>query len=206
MYLIQRIKIRRLSQATIFIIGVAFWKTGSRKIFAVKKPSRVKKHRSSADSVNVISSSDEYASDDQERSRKQRKTGATAKLSKIEGKLTELQDVVNENKSELLKVLTFSKDNKVPLALKNIVKESFSCKICHKAPMDTPILASRCCGTIIGCEACVQTWYGTGNSVFDKCCPNCRAERGYSNTFRLLGIDEFLVKLRQLVQDNESHE
>ena len=38
--------------------------------------------------------------------------------------------------------------------------------------MSIPILASRCCGAIIGCEVCVQTWYGAGTNVFDKCCPN----------------------------------
>jgi ACT domain-containing protein len=189
---------------TFFIYsGIAFWKTGSRKTFAVKKPLKKRKIKPSVDKITISGSdSDEYASDDQAQfSRKQRKASTTTsfQLSTIEGKLTEIQNVIDENKSELQKVLTFTKDSKVPIALKNIVKESFSCKICHKAPMETPILASRCCGCIIGCEVCVQTWYGTGSNVFDKCCPNCRADRGYSHTFRLVGIDEFLVKLQQLM-------
>ena len=70
--------------------------------------------------------------------------------------------------------------------------------------MSIPILASRCCGTIIGCEVCVQTWYGTGTNVFDKCCPNCRSERGYSHTFHLVGIDEFLTKLQDLREDKDN--
>ena len=117
----------------------------------------------------------------------------------IEGKLIEIQSIVSENKSELQKVVAFTKDSKVPIALKNMVKESFSCKICHTAPMKPPILASRCCRCIIGCEVYLQTWYGTGSDVFDKSCPNCRAERGYLHTFRLVGIDEFMIKLQQLM-------
>ena len=74
-------------------------------------------------------------------------------LSTIEGKLIEIQSIVSENKSELQNVLAFTKDSKVPIALKNMVKESFSCKSCHTAQMKRPILASRCCGCIIGCEA-----------------------------------------------------
>jgi hypothetical protein len=78
------------------------------------------------------SESDGQVSDDfQQHQQKRRKSAVD--LSTIESKLTKMQNVLNENK--FLKVLTFSKDNKVPLALNNIVKESFSCKICHKAPM-----------------------------------------------------------------------
>ena len=39
-------------------IGIAFWKTGSRKIFAVKKPSKKRKIRSSYEDFEAISSSD----------------------------------------------------------------------------------------------------------------------------------------------------
>ena len=181
---------------------------GMRGRFVHEKPLQLKKPSKRSNLVLtrspslMNSDSDEYASDDQAQfSRKQKKASTTTsfQLSTIEGKLTEIHNVIDENKSELQKVLTFTKDSNVPIALKNIVKESFSCKICHKAPMEMPILASRCCGCIIGCEVCVQTWYGTGSNVFDKCCPNCRADRGYSHTFRLVGIDEFLVKLQQLM-------
>ena len=192
----------KFSLITRFIYsGVAFWKTGSRKIFAVKKPLKKRKIKPGVN-IPINVSDSEYESDDQTLScKKQRKAcvSTSSKLATVEDKLIEIQNIVSENKSELQKVLAFTKDSKVPIALKNMVKESFSCKICHTAPMKTPILASRCCGCIIGCEVCVQTWYGTGSNVFDKSCPNCRAERGYSHTFRLVGIDEFLNKLQQLM-------
>lgn len=189
---------------SFFFIGIAFWKTGSRKIFAVKKPSKKRKTRSSHENFDTISSSDssEYDGGNQDK-RKHKKSNTDHELASINNKLAGIESVLSENKAELLKVLTFSKDYKVPVALKNMVKDSFSCKICHKAPMDTPILASRCCGTIIGCETCVQTWYGTGSNVFDKCCPHCRSERGYSHTFRLTGIDEFLNQLRNILREQE---
>ena len=185
----------RFGLITHFIYsGIAFWKTGSQKIFAVKKPPKKRKIKPDVDKIPIsVSDSDEYGSDDKAQfCRKQKKScvSNSSKLSTIEDKLIDIQSIVSEKKSELQKVLAFTKDSKVPIALKNMVKESFSCKICHTAPMKPPILASRCCGCIIGCEVCLQTWYGTGSDVFDKCCPNCRAERGYSHTFRLVGIDE----------------
>ena len=102
-------------------------------------------------------------------------------MSTIEIKLTEMQNVLNENKAELLKVLTFSKDNKVPLALNNLVKESFSCKICHNAPMNVPILASRCLTSAA----------------------QIAELNGGTHTFRLVGIDEFLTNLQALMENKD---
>ena len=163
----------------------------------MKKPER--KRRSKAEIIHSSDSEEQDSEDYQQCMKKKRKSIGALQIS---NKLNEIQKVLKENNAELSKVLKFSKENTVPMALKNLVKDYFSCKICHKAPMDVPILASTCCGSIIGCESCVQLWYGTGSNVFDKCCPNCRADRGYSHTFRLVGIDEFLTSLRELAGDN----
>ena len=133
-----------------------------------------------------------------------RKKSFSHRLLSIETQISQVLETVGESKQELMKILQFSNENDVPLALKNLVKETFSCKICHKAPFAPPIVASTCCGAIIGCQSCIQSWYGTGSDVFDKACPLCRAERGYSHTFRLCGMDDFLIKLNKM--QDKSHE
>jgi len=69
--------------------------------------------------------------------------------------------------------------------------------------MEAPITVSRCCGTIVGCAKCVHTWYGNGHGgdTFEKSCPICRAEGGYYNTFRLVGLDDFLNVFREIDGD-----
>ena len=39
----------------------------------------------------------------------------------------------------------------------------------------------------------VLVWVGGGGcTCVRKSCPNCRADRGYAETFRLLGVDELV--------------
>ena len=135
-------------------------------------------------------------------SNKQRKANwdIESQLSDMEGKLIQIEMRVDETRSDINKVISLTKDSHVPLAIKNIVQESFSCLICKTAPMNTPVIASRCCGVIIGCSTCVDTWYGTEASIFDKTCSHCRGERAYSNTLRLLGIDDFFGQTQRNLQ------
>lgn len=149
-------------------------------------------------------SEDQDYSDEERMSSSKRKKSFSHRLLSIETQISQVLETVGESKQEMMKILQFSNENDVPLALKNLVKETFSCKICHKAPFAPPIVASTCCGAIIGCQSCIQSWYGTGSDVFDKACPLCRAERGYSHTFRLCGMDDFLIKLNKM--QDKSHE
>ena len=58
----------------------------------------------------------------------------------IETQISQVLETVGESKQEMVKILQFSNENDVPLALKNLVKEIFSCKICHQAPFAPPIV------------------------------------------------------------------
>ena len=71
--------------------------------------------------------------------------------------------------------------------------------------MNPPILMMRCCKKIVGCEACVNSWFN-GQDALTKCCPCCRAERGYNETMRLRGLDDFLGQVKQLYKDEDSLE
>ena len=43
--------------------------------------------------------------------------------------------------------------------------------------------------------ACVDEWYG-GSDGQMKNCPNCSTERGYAETVRMAGMDDFLESIR----------
>ena len=71
---------------------------------------------------------------------------------------------------------------------------TFKCHICHSTPMSHPIIFTQCCKTILGCEVCVGAWFG-GEEGRSKSCPLCRAERAYSETCRLHGLDDLVSQL-----------
>ena len=94
--------------------------------------------------------------------------------------------------------MQLSKESKIPLGLKRIVRDSFKCKICHAVPINPPVIMSKCCKTLIGCEPCINTLY-SGPDALTKPCPCCRSERGYNETMVLRGIDEFLQSFKRVV-------
>ena len=40
----------------------------------------------------------------------------------------------------------------------------------------------------------MDAWYGGPGQL--RTCPNCRSERAYAETFRLLGVDDFLKAIK----------
>ena len=78
----------------------------------------------------------------------------------------------------------------VPPALRLLFDQAFKCKICLDTSVP-PIIVTKCCRSILGCQSCVDQWYA-GDDGLSKSCPNCRADRGYAETFRLLGVDELV--------------
>jgi len=118
----------------------------------------------------------------------------------LDGKVEEVIDGVEsiDAKLQLLseklnKVFQLTKNSKIPLGLKRMIGEAFSCKICHSV-MSPPIIVGLCCKSVLGCEKCVNLWYATAQreDVLTKACPACRGERGYSQTVRIHGLDELL--------------
>ena len=61
-------------------------------------------------------------------------------------------EVMNEQIKELLMCKTDSKVQ-IPLALKYSLKENFKCRICHSLPIKLPVMISRCCRNLLGCES-----------------------------------------------------
>lgn len=80
------------------------------------------------------------------------------------------------------------------------LKTTFQCTLCKKTPMMSPVLAASCCGSILGCEECVNNHYAQQSTH----CPGCHCSQGYEKMFRLHGIDEILQALNNGVADVDS--
>ena len=171
--------------------GLAFWKNPRRKIYAVLKTDSLKGKAGRCHSQ--ISAESESDDDFQPRRKK----------NLIEDKLNTLIDEVNSLKENVSDVMQLSKESKIPLGLKRIVRDSFKCKICHAVPINPPVIMSKCCKTLIGCEPCINTLY-SGPDALTKPCPCCRSERGYNETMVLRGIDEFLQSFKRVATEEET--
>ena len=94
-------------------------------------------------------------------------------------------------------IMSLTKDAKILLGLKKLLNDALKCHICTTV-MKPPVIISKCCKTLIGCEECINQWY-SGPEALTKQCPRCRAERGYNETMRLLGLDDLLIGVTGLL-------
>ena len=102
---------------------------------------------------------------------------------------------------KLDQICSVTKNDKVPMGLKIACQEVFMCKICHLSVLKPPTIVARCCRNIIGCQACVDTWYR--EDMMEKSCPLCRSPRGYSDTMALPTLDRLIESIKDLVDDEE---
>ena len=137
------------------IIGLAFWKSPRRRVYAVLQDS-------------------EYTSDEDDDVSDPR----PKRLLKTD-RWTKLMDKVDAIGNDIEDMKSFTKDSKtnLPIKLQNDIREVFKCSICHGTPLKPPVIVAKCCKNIVGCEECVNTWYNGENAMI-KTCPLCRAERG----------------------------
>ena len=131
-------------------------------------------------------------------SKKKRKSPMESQMTKMLEEMRDLKKVVTDS-------FTLTKECKIPLPLLRMMRDSFKCKICHNIPCKPPLIVSRCCKIIIGCESCINSWY-SGPEALTKSCPCCRHERGYNETMTLRGLDDFLVHMQQLIATGSGEE
>ena len=120
-------------------------------------------------------------------------------------KLDLLLNEVGNIRETLDDMMTLTEDTRVPMGLKRILRDTFKCHICHSVPIKPPVIVTKCCKKILGCESCINTWY-SGLDALVKTCPACRAERGYNETMLLRGLDEFLKQIGRVIQTEEERE
>ena len=170
--------------------GFRFWKVNSRKFYAVPADDLIAPVRR------------------RKRPRHQRSWSPSPQQSEcgcgevLEELKVEIKEDLEQLKGKCDKIFQLTTDLKIPLGLKQLLVDSLQCRICHRSPMQPPIVMGKCCKSIIGCESCINQWY-SGDDVLTKSCPNCRATCGYAETMRLHGIDDLFVGLRDLVNEDE---
>ena len=122
-------------------------------------------------------------------------------IGQMESKLVEMEDI-DCSKEATIDILHLNERSKLPIGIR-LMRDTFQCKICLGIPIKPPAIMSKCCKTIIGCERCVNEWY-SGPEALTKTCPSCRAERGYSETMMLRGLDRFLCEVKRVISQVES--
>ena len=119
--------------------GVKFWKTPSRKIFAVNK--RELRGQTMFVQSTMMNSQDS--------------TGIITQSS------PELQEVLEEVKGmkkgiEGMQLAIWANSGAIPATFKAGAEDAFRCKICQTTPCMPPVILARCCTNIIGCQPCVD--------------------------------------------------
>ena len=99
-------------------------------------------------------------------------------------------DKIQEVKDQITSVLEVKGSTTVPIGLLISLKDTFKCNLCLSI-IKPPLITTRCCKNILGCDSCVTKLY-SGNGGTSKTCPICRADRAFAETTCLKGMDDFL--------------
>ena len=156
---------------TFHYAGLAFWKCPRRKLYSVPYKDTEDIPSSSKWQRTICIDSDD---DDFEPRSKKRK----------EDRLDMILGEISSIKNSLADIFSVNENSRIPLGLKRSIRDTFMCAICHSTPIRPPVIATRCCKAILGCEQCVNSWY-SGPDMLSKTCPSCRAERGCNETMVL---------------------
>lgn len=113
----------------------------------------------------------------------------------------DIEKTLGSMNKRLETLFSVSNSAKLPLGIAATMQTAFMCKICHSL-IKAPVIASKCCRSLLGCQRCVDEWY-SGSEGISRSCFNCRRERGYSETFLMVGLDEFLTSVQPLFSDEE---
>lgn len=168
--------------------GIAFWKIGSRKLYAVRKQE-----------IEILSDAASLRNIEQESDEENFLSPlARKRKSKKKQEDSELLQEVKKIRQSVHKILSTSRRHNLDIGFLNTLNESFSCCVCKVFPPNLPLLACRACSSLLGCGPCIDAWY---NGNLSKKCPKCREPRGLSSTFIMKGLDEFLHKSRNLFPD-----
>lgn len=184
------------------VSGLSFWKCASRKIYAVKSvktnprgTKRLNKSKEKIISHYDISddSDDEFVSKN-----KKAKLVTSTDFEQLVSQLDEMKRMIND-------ILQVNQEVSLPIGLVKLVRDAFMCKICHETPIKPPVIATKCCCTLLGCEACVNRWYN-GTDGLSKKCPHCNEPRGYASTYQFKGLDDFLTGVGDMIKGSDNVE
>lgn len=172
------------------MIGLKFWKVGSRKIYAVKlgelnHPTQNKSTSKHKPSLTLDSNDDDDDDDFQEPVRKK------SKPCKVSEELREI-------KADLQSVVRVTKYMKYLPGLYISILRAFKCNLCLHI-ITPPVIFARCCKNILGCEKCVNELY-IGDHCLAVKCPLCWCDRAFSETCKINGLDDFFNDLKPMFE------
>lgn len=189
-----------------FYAGLSFWKCGSRKIFAVANSENVrvpqKRTRSAKSKATLLNQASSDISDDSDDDFVPRKLNKKSEAAEQHQTFHQIKGDIQDVKCMVTEMLEVNKSLPLPLGITKLVKDAFKCKICYDTPMKPPIIATRCCSSLLGCEECVNQWYD-GVHGLSKKCPHCGEARGYASTFQFKGLDDFLTGMGKALRSEE---
>ncbi|XP_065908512.1 uncharacterized protein [Dysidea avara] len=173
--------------------SLAFWRSPRRKLYAVSHSDfqEMLSCPSRSSTSSFTHHSDSSDDDDDKFSPPKGKKGRYEKL------LKSLKDEVISVKETVSDAMSLTPESVLPLGLRRIIRDTFKCQICHTIPVQPPVIVTKCCKNILGCQVCVDTWY-SGPEAMRKTCPMCRAERGCNETMILRGLSDFMEACRRI--------
>ena len=166
--------------------GIAFWKIGSRKIYAVPKED-IDNRRRSLNNIEAVPSS----------SPRKRRRCSYEEIG-LDGLINEVSEI--KGQLEAYKKLSFK--HKFSLSFLQSLEDAFTCCICRRYPIISPVGCQQC-ATMVGCQTCIDRYY-MGSGGLTKVCPKCRTPRGLSRSFRIRGFDDLISQIR--VMENLSED
>ena len=112
--------------------------------------------------------------------------------------LNELKGSITEIQKDVSGIISVNSKMNIPIGLRQSLTDAFMCKICHTFPMKPPLIFTKCCKAIMGCEECINKWY-SGEEALTKPCPLCRKACGYNKTSQVLGFNDFVRDLEVVI-------
>jgi len=134
---------------TSVYVGLTFWKSPRRKLYAVAYddirglmscPSRSFPLTPSRE-LHQTDSSDE---DEDLLPPKEKKRRNEKMLQSIKDELVSLKDTVVD-------VMSLTPESFLPLGLRRVIRDTFKCQICQSTA-NPPIIVTKCCKNILGCQ------------------------------------------------------
>ena len=171
-----------------FFSGSSFWKVTSRKVFFVN----ARDHEAFRESFDLAN--DESNDDAEPPTRRRRIENCSDQI------INELKGL----KSNVNKIFAVTLKKGFPIGFIDYLEDTFSCCIYTRCPPKPALICCRSCSSLVGCQECVDKWYGSGLAALNKHCPRCREPRGYANTFELKGMSSLLEQMETLMEHNPS--
>ena len=178
---------------------MSFWKCPRRKLYAVtfsdiQECSRGPSRSSRSSFIDVPDSSDDDLDRDEPSKKKRRYDDRM--LQRLSDEVASVRDIMAD-------MMSLTADTNLPIGFRRVLRDTFKCQICHTVPVKPPVIVTKCCRNILGCQECVNTWY-SGPEAMTRTCPMCRAERGCNETMVLRGLTDFMESTRKIYGNDDN--